>query len=165
MGRGECLRELVDDLAKASAAKGISEEEAELGTPTRIEVTGDHAYAVLPATQTFKMKVDAACAKTHNSPLSLPRMQRTGRSPAGHGPRRGPRLFAEIAEEKSVRPIIAAMLLAEPAPAQAAEPVKLAFVDTGNTGRSVTAEALANARIAKDHLPIADLARRRSGPV
>lgn len=44
------------DLVKASAAKGMSEEDAELGTPTRIEVTGDHAYAVLPATQTFTMK-------------------------------------------------------------------------------------------------------------
>ena len=45
-----------DDLAKASAARGMSEENAELGAPTRVEVSGDHAYAVLPATQTFKMK-------------------------------------------------------------------------------------------------------------
>jgi len=44
-------------------------------------------------------------------------------------------------------------------PVRAAEPVKLAFVDTGNTGRSVTAEALANERIAKDHLPIAVISR------
>ena len=43
--------------------------------------------------------------------------------------------------------------------ARAAEPVKLAFVDTGNTGRSVTAEALANARIARAHLPIAVISR------
>ena len=43
--------------------------------------------------------------------------------------------------------------------AHAAEPVKLAFVDTGNTGRSVTAEALANVRIVHDHLPIAVISR------
>lgn len=45
------------------------------------------------------------------------------------------------------------------ASARAAGPVKLAFVDTGNTGRSVTAEALAEARIARDHLPIAVISR------
>jgi ketosteroid isomerase-like protein len=44
------------DLAKASTARGMSEEDAELGAPTRVEVSGDHAYAVLPATHTFKMK-------------------------------------------------------------------------------------------------------------
>lgn len=44
------------DLAKASAARGMREEDAELGAPTRVEVTGDHAYAILPATHTFKMK-------------------------------------------------------------------------------------------------------------
>jgi protein-tyrosine-phosphatase len=43
--------------------------------------------------------------------------------------------------------------------ARAADPVKLAFVDTGNTGRSVTAEALANVRIAQGHLPIAVISR------
>jgi protein-tyrosine phosphatase len=43
--------------------------------------------------------------------------------------------------------------------AHAAEPVKLAFVDTGNTGRSVTAEALANVRIAQGHLAIAVISR------
>jgi len=53
---------------------------------------------------------------------------------------------------------IAALLLAITS-ARAADPVKLAFVDTGNTGRSVTAEALANVRIAKDHLPIAVISR------
>ena len=45
------------------------------------------------------------------------------------------------------------------APARAAEPAKLVFVDTGNTGRSVTAEALANAEIAKAHLPITVISR------
>ena len=45
------------------------------------------------------------------------------------------------------------------APLRAADPVKLAFVDTGNTGRSVTAEALARVRIAHDHLPIAVISR------
>ena len=44
-------------------------------------------------------------------------------------------------------------------PARAADPVKLAFVDTGNTGRSVTAEALANVEIAHAHLPIAVISR------
>jgi len=43
--------------------------------------------------------------------------------------------------------------------ANAAEPAKVAFVDTGNTGRSVTAEALAQARIDKDHLFIAVISR------
>lgn len=63
-----------------------------------------------------------------------------------------PRNLPEIA--------IAALLLVAPlAPLRAAEPVKLAFVDTGNTGRSVTAEALANERIAKEHLPIAVISR------
>ena len=55
--------------------------------------------------------------------------------------------------------IAALLLCAALAPARAAEPVKLAFVDTGNTGRSVTAEALANQRIARDHLPIAVISR------
>jgi len=45
------------------------------------------------------------------------------------------------------------------APARAADPVKLAFVDTGNTGRSVTAEALARAAIEKAHLSIAVISR------
>jgi protein-tyrosine-phosphatase len=53
----------------------------------------------------------------------------------------------------------AALLCLSLATASAAEPVKLAFVDTGNTGRSVTAEALADARIAHDHLPIAVISR------
>lgn len=44
------------DLAKASAARDMSEEDAVLGAPTRVEVTGDRAYAILPATHTFKMK-------------------------------------------------------------------------------------------------------------
>ena len=43
------------DLAKASTARGMSEEDAQLGAPTRVEVTGDHAYAILPATHIFKM--------------------------------------------------------------------------------------------------------------
>lgn len=44
------------DLAKASTARGMSEEDATLGAPTRVEVSGDRAYAILPATHTFKMK-------------------------------------------------------------------------------------------------------------
>jgi len=60
---------------------------------------------------------------------------------------------------RSLLKVIAAALLLSAPFARAAEPVKLAFVDTGNTGRSVTAEALANVRIAKDHLPIAVISR------
>jgi ketosteroid isomerase-like protein len=44
------------DLAKASAARGMSEEDAVLDAPTRVEISGDHAYAILPATHTFKIK-------------------------------------------------------------------------------------------------------------
>jgi len=53
---------------------------------------------------------------------------------------------------------LAALLVTAPL-THAAEPVKIAFVDTGNTGRSVTAEALANERIAKEHLSIAAISR------
>ena len=45
-----------DDLAKASTARGMTEEDAVLGAPTRVEVAGDHAYAILPATHIFTMK-------------------------------------------------------------------------------------------------------------
>ena len=38
-------------------------------------------------------------------------------------------------------------------------PVKIAFVDTGNTGRSVTAEALANALAGAKNLPVAVIGR------
>ena len=41
----------------------------------------------------------------------------------------------------------------------AAEPVKIAFVDTGNTGRSVTAEAIATQFIAKQKLHVAVISR------
>jgi protein-tyrosine phosphatase len=44
-------------------------------------------------------------------------------------------------------------------PARANEPVKIAFVDTGNTGRSVTAEALADAIIHDQQLHIAVISR------
>ncbi|PXX51244.1 protein tyrosine phosphatase [Aquitalea magnusonii] len=50
-------------------------------------------------------------------------------------------------------------LLAACGLALAAEPFKLAFVDTGNTGRSVTAEALARQRIEQQQLPIAVISR------
>ena len=43
--------------------------------------------------------------------------------------------------------------------AVAAEPTKIAFVDTGNTGRSVTADALASAAIHDQKLPIAVIGR------
>jgi protein-tyrosine phosphatase len=53
--------------------------------------------------------------------------------------------------------VVFAMLCAPTA--RAAEPVKIAFVDTGNTGRSVTAEALANALIAAKGYRIAVISR------
>ncbi|HEY4275762.1 MAG TPA: hypothetical protein VGM68_09775 [Rhizomicrobium sp.] len=52
-----------------------------------------------------------------------------------------------------------AIFLTLSAASHAAEPVKIAFVDTGNTGRSVTAEALAQTHIGKDHLSIAVISR------
>ncbi|SCK07802.1 hypothetical protein [Vogesella sp. LIG4] len=45
------------------------------------------------------------------------------------------------------------------ATAQAEEPRKIAFVDTGNTGRSLTAESIANALIAQKNLKIAVISR------
>lgn len=58
-----------------------------------------------------------------------------------------------------MKTMIAVAFLALTLAPASADPVKLAFVDTGNTGRSVTAEALANVRIAHDHLPIAVISR------
>lgn len=59
-----------------------------------------------------------------------------------------------------LRPLLAAaFLLLFSALAHAAEPLKIAFVDTGNTGRSVTAEALANTLIQQRHLSIAIISR------
>lgn len=43
--------------------------------------------------------------------------------------------------------------------AAASEPVKIAFVDTGNTGRSLMAETLARALAARRNLPIAVISR------
>ncbi|MDO8799704.1 hypothetical protein [Phenylobacterium sp.] len=43
--------------------------------------------------------------------------------------------------------------------AQAAEPLKIAFVDTGNTGRSLMAQTLARALAARRALPIAVISR------
>ena len=50
-------------------------------------------------------------------------------------------------------------ILGCPSPALAGEPRKLAFVDTGNTGRSVMAEALANVLIQKGALEAAVISR------
>lgn len=55
--------------------------------------------------------------------------------------------------------IFTVLLLLATAEVRAEEPIKVAFIDTGNTGRSVTAEALANALIAQKHLPILVISR------
>ncbi len=44
-------------------------------------------------------------------------------------------------------------------PTLAADPVRIAFVDTGNTGRSVTSEALARQIIAEKHLNVQVISR------
>jgi protein-tyrosine phosphatase len=64
-------------------------------------------------------------------------------------------------KDAPLKPIIAATIFFCMALscAAAADPVKLAFIDTGNTGRSVTAEALAKVRIAEGHLPVAVISR------
>jgi len=54
---------------------------------------------------------------------------------------------------------IVLLLALSPLAAIAAEPVKLAFVCTGNTGRSVTMEALANEQITAQKLPIVVISR------
>ncbi len=48
---------------------------------------------------------------------------------------------------------------AAPRLSRAADPLKIAFVDTGNTGRSLMAETLARAIIQARHLPIAVISR------
>ena len=60
---------------------------------------------------------------------------------------------------KLMRTICLAVLMAASALAGAAEPKKLAFVDTGNTGRSVSAEALANVIIGKTGEKVAVISR------
>ena len=55
--------------------------------------------------------------------------------------------------------VASGVLLALSFSASADEPTKIAFVDTGNTGRSVTAEALANAVIGEKKLHIAVISR------
>ena len=61
-----------------------------------------------------------------------------------------------------VRPLTLALLLlvaAAGAAKAAPAPVKIAFVDTGATGRSVAAEALATAAARRDGLPVLVIAR------
>ena len=55
--------------------------------------------------------------------------------------------------------ITTCVLASVPLMVKAAEPKKIAFVDTGNTGRSVTAEALANAAIQDRKLHVAVISR------
>ncbi len=55
--------------------------------------------------------------------------------------------------------VASGVLLALSFSARADEPAKIAFVDTGNTGRSVTAEALANAVIGEKKLHVAVISR------
>ena len=54
-------------------------------------------------------------------------------------------------------PILACLAFSLPAYAEG--PVKILFVDTGNTGRSVTAEALAKAMIHDKNLPVLVISR------
>jgi protein-tyrosine phosphatase len=51
------------------------------------------------------------------------------------------------------------ILLLSAGAAQAEEPRKIAFVDTGNTGRSVSAEAIAREMIAKQGMKVAVISR------
>lgn len=50
-------------------------------------------------------------------------------------------------------------VVAAPIPGHAAEPVKIAFVDTGNTGRSLMAEMIARALAVQRRLPVALISR------
>jgi len=60
---------------------------------------------------------------------------------------------------KSLTLIGSLLLLLSPLAAIAGEMVKVAFVCTGNTGRSVTMEVLANQRIAEQKLPMVVISR------
>ena len=51
------------------------------------------------------------------------------------------------------------LLTALPRPARAAEPIKIAFVDSGNTGRSLIAQTLAGALATRRALPVAVISR------
>lgn len=55
--------------------------------------------------------------------------------------------------------LFASVITTAAIPALADGPVKIAFVDTGNTGRSVTAEALANVLIQERKLPVLVISR------
>jgi protein-tyrosine phosphatase len=56
--------------------------------------------------------------------------------------------------------LVGLALLVGPVPGAAEDRVvRIAFVDTGNTGRSVTAEALADAMIAANHWPVQVISR------
>jgi protein-tyrosine phosphatase len=55
--------------------------------------------------------------------------------------------------------VIGAIVMGTMTGAQAERPVRLAFVDTGNTGRSVTADALAHAAIARQGLAVQVISR------
>ena len=55
--------------------------------------------------------------------------------------------------------LVIAMMIGALGAAAAESPRKLLFVDTGNTGRSVTAEAFANSEIAKGKLNISVISR------
>jgi protein-tyrosine phosphatase len=59
---------------------------------------------------------------------------------------------------KSIRILVLAVCLGAHF-AAAAEPEKIAFVDTGNTGRSVAAEAIARSAIHDQHLAVAVIGR------
>ncbi len=52
----DSFKNWLDDLGKHDKARGITEGKVTLGTVTRVEVEGDHAYVVYPSAYTFKQK-------------------------------------------------------------------------------------------------------------
>ncbi len=54
-GAGSCLRWMQDWTADA-ATKSLTDAWVTLGKPKHVDITGDHAYAVVPSTYAYKLK-------------------------------------------------------------------------------------------------------------